>query len=234
RLDFDLAGAVRLAMTQIAVCAAIILVASSMSPVPTALGRSAQPRWRDGRPARALQWFILAVCVIGFALPLLSVLVDGLGSGLMRVVTQPAFWQASVNSMVIGAASALLTLVLALGLALGRGAIGHRGARTLLGAPAYAYLAVPAVVLSLGLFLLVRDFGISVSAAAPFVVVGANSLLALPFAMATLGPPLDAIIRRRGKLLRSLGLTGWQQLSVIEYPLLARDLGLMLALAFCF
>jgi thiamine transport system permease protein len=147
---------------------------------------------------------------------------------------QASFWWATATSIGIGAASALLTLLLALGLALGRGAVGHPLARTLLGIPAFAYLAVPAVVLSLGFFLLVRQLGLSTGQAAPFVVVLANSLLSLPFAIATLGPPLDAIVRTRGKLIRSLGLSGSMQFLRIEYPLLGRDIGLMLALAFCF
>jgi thiamine transport system permease protein len=104
----------------------------------------------------------------------------------------------------------------------------------LLGIPAFAYLAVPAVVLSLGFFLLVRMLAVPVEVAAPFVVVIANSLLALPFAVATLGPPLEAIARTRGKLLRSLGIGGWRQFTRVEYPLLGRDIGLLLALSFCF
>lgn len=234
RLDFDLVGAVRLALVQIAVCSVVILVSSAFTPIPTALARSAQPSWRDSGPVRALQWLVLGLGSVGFALPLLSVLYDGLASGLVRVLEQPSFWRATLTSIGIGSASALLTLVLALLLALGRSAAGNPAARTLLGVPAYAYLAVPAVVLSLGFFLLVRMLGLPSGLAAPVVVVIANSLLSLPFAMATLGPPLDAIMRSRGKLIRALGLSGWQQFASIEYPLLGRDLGLMLALAFCF
>lgn len=234
RLDFDLVGAVRLALTQIGVCSLVILLASAFTPVPSALSRSAQPRWRDSAPVRALQWAVLVVGAIGFALPLLSVLYDGLASGLLRVLGQVSFWRATATSIIIGASSALLTLALALMLALGRSAAHRQGARVLLGIPAFAYLAVPAVVLSLGFFLLVRTLGVPVGTAAPIVVVIANSLLSLPFAIATLGPPLDAIIRTRGKLIRSLGLSGWRQFVSIEYPLLGRDIGLMLALAFCF
>jgi thiamine transport system permease protein len=234
RLDFDLIGAVQLALTQIGVCSVVILLSSAFSPIPSALSRSAQPTWRDSGPARALQWLVLALAVLGFGLPLVSVLYDGLSSGLVRVLEQASFWRATLTSVVIGSASALLTLALALILGLGRSAARHPAARTLLGVPAYAYLAVPAVVLSLGFFLLVRALGVSTGAAAPIVVVVANSLLSLPFAMATLGPPLDAIMRSRGKLIRSLGLSGWQQFRAVEYPLLGRDIGLMLALAFCF
>src|SRR5690606_22393414 len=109
------------------------------------------------------------------------------------------FWNAALTSLIIGVSSAVLTLILALTLSLGRAAIPGRGARTILGAPTFAYLAVPAVVLSLGFFLLVRQMGFAPGQAAPIVVVIANALLALPFAVATLGPPLDAVARTRGK-----------------------------------
>lgn len=234
RQDFDLVGAVQLAATQIAVCSLVILAASALAPIPTSFGTSAPPRWRDAGLARLLQIAVLALCTLGFMLPLLSVLTDGLGAGIGRLLAQPAFWWAALSSLVIGSASAVLTLMLALTLALGRGATGSGPLRTLLGMPAFAYLAVPAVVLSLGFFLLVRHLGVAPAAAAPFVVIVANSLLALPFAMATLGPPLEAIARTRGKLIRSLGLSGWRQFSAVEYPLLGRDIGVMLALAFCF
>jgi thiamine transport system permease protein len=65
-------------------------------------------------------------------------------------------------------------------------------------------------------------------------VVIANALLSLPFAMAALAPPFDAIARSRGRLIRSLGLGGVRQFTSIEWPLLARDVGLVLALSFCF
>jgi len=234
RLDFDLVGAVHLALTQIGVCALVIVLASALNPVPAALGRSVAPRWRDGPAARLVQGLVLLLGLVGFALPLLAVLADGLVGGLGRVLGQAAFWDALATSLLIGTASALLTLALALVVALGRAAASSGVARTALGAPAYAYLAVPAVVLSLGFFLMVRDLGVKPAAAAPLVVVVANALLALPFAMATLGPPLEAIMRSRGKLIRALGIGGWRQFASIEYPLLGRDIGLMLALAFCF
>ncbi|MDB5622150.1 MAG: thiamine/thiamine pyrophosphate transporter permease ThiP, partial [Devosia sp.] len=85
-----------------------------------------------------------------------------------------------------------------------------------------------------GFFLLVRDLGLAPASAAPLVVIMGNSLLALPFAMATLAPPLEAIARTRGKLIRSLGLGGWHQFTRLELPLLGKDIGVVLALAFCF
>jgi thiamine transport system permease protein len=234
RQDFDLRGAVMLALTQIAVCSIVILCASALAPVPTSLGPSAPPRWRDRSGVRALQWLVLAVCTLGFALPLLTVLYDGLAAGMLELAARADFWRAVATSLIIGALSAALTLLLALALALARGATASGPLHLILGVPAFVYLAVPAVVLSLGFFLLVRALGIPPASAAPFVVILGNSLLSLPFAIATLGPPLEAIARTRGKLIRSLGLSGWRQFALVEYPLLGRDIGVALALAFCF
>jgi thiamine transport system permease protein len=234
RLDFDLPGAVTLALVQIGVCAVIILVASAAAPIPANLGRSQDQRWQDGPAVRLTQWLVLGVAVLGFGLPLLAILVDGLGPGLGSLLRQPAFWRSVGASLSIAATSTVLTLALGLTLAAGRAASGQPLVRTSIGVPAYAYLAVPAVVLALGFFLLARNAGIDPALAAPPVVVLANTLLALPYAVSTLAPPLDAIAARRGKLIRSLGLSGRRQFAAVEWPLIAGEVGVVAALAFCF
>lgn len=234
RLDFDLAGAVRLALVQIGICAAVIVGASTFAPVSATTGRSPPSSWRDATWARALQWLVLILGVLGFGLPLLATLLGGVGSGLVDVVIRESFWRALATSLLLGAGSAALTLALALVIGLARAATAAPLYRVGVGAPAYAYLAVPAVVLSLGFFLLVRNMGLMPSAAAPLVVLIANALLSLPFALATLGPPLDAIALSRGKLIRSLDLGGWTQWVAVEWPLIGRDAGVVVALAFCF
>jgi thiamine transport system permease protein len=234
RLDFDLGAAVTLAVVQIAVCSVVVLAASAFAPVPPSLGRSRGQPWADSSGARALQWTLLLLCSAGFALPLLAVLTNGLSGGLVAVLSRPSFWSALTTSMVIAGASAALTLGIALLVSLGRAATVRRLLRIGIAAPSYAYLAVPAVVLALGFFLLVRSLGVAPGEAAPLVVIIANCLLALPFAVATLGPPLDAIAATRGKLIRSLGLSGWRQFAQVEWPLIAPSAGLAVALAFCF
>lgn len=233
RLDFDLVTAVKLALIQIAICSTIILATAALAPISTSLDRPTSPRWRDAGTARWLQWLVLAVGLLGFASPLVAVLLNGLG-GLGNVLARPAFWSAALTSVSVGAASALLALILGLVIASARAATTSRLARTAIGAPAYAYLAVPAVALALGAFLFVRNLGIAPDAAAPIVVIVANALLSLPFVMAALAPPFDAIARSRGKLIRSLGIGGTRQFIDVEWPLLARDVGLVLALSFCF
>ncbi len=233
RLDFDLGLAVTLALIQIGICSAIILATSALTPISSSLDRPVEPRWRDGRAAQWLQWSVLAIATLGFASPLIAVLINGL-AGLGDVLAQRQFWNAVATSLWVAAASSILSLALAIVVAGARASTASRTLRTLLGAPAYAYLAVPAVALALGAFLFVRNFGIAPDVAAPLVVVLANALLSLPFAMATLAPPLDAIARSRGRLIRSLDLGGGRQFRAVEWPLIARDAGLVLALGFCF
>ena len=233
RLDFDLVMAVKLALIQIALCSAIILASSALAPISTSLDRPAEPRWRDAGAAHVLQWLVLALALFGFAAPLLAVLADGF-RGLGDVLTDRGFWGAALTSVLVGAASALLALVLGLLIAAARAATTSRVARVAIGAPAYAYLAVPAVALALGAFLFVRNLGVTPDAAAPLIVVIANALLSLPFVMAALAPLFEAIAQSRGRLIRSLGLGGVRQFTAIEWPLLARDVGLVLALSFCF
>ncbi len=233
RLDFDLTAAVHLALIQIAICAAIILASAWFTPISASLDRPAGQRWRDAWWVQVVQWLILALAILGFASPLVAVLFDGL-TGLVGVLRQFDFWNAVFTSLWIGITSAVLALALALIAASTRAASSSRPVRTALGAPAYAYLAVPAVALSLGAFIVVRNLGLAPETAAPLVVVVANALLSLPFAMATLAPPFDAIARSRGKLIRSLGLSGKRQFIDVEWPLVARDAGLVLALSFCF
>lgn len=233
RLDFDLGAAVELALLQIAFCSAVILVSAALTPVSIAVGRPRPQAWCDRGIAKWAQIAILVVALLGFAAPLLSVLADGI-EGITAILSQPGFWSAAVTSICIAAVSALLAVALGLVVAAARAATRLRSARTALGAPAYAYLAVPAVTLSLGAFLLVRALGLAPDIAGPPIVIVANALLSLPFALATLGPPLDAIARTRGRLIRSLGIRGPAQFALIELPLISVDLGLVLALSFCF
>lgn len=234
RLDFDLYGAVILALVQVGACSVVVLAAAAFGHVPSSLGPALGQRWADRGWSRLAQWTVLSLSILGFALPLVAILVDGFGTGLGALLQRPALWHSVSTSLIIATLSAALTLILAFILCLGRAATGSPALRAGIIAPSYAYLAVPAVVLALGFFLFVRSLGADPGTAAPVVVVIANALLALPFAVATLGPPLDAIALSRGRLIRSLALGGWRQFSDVEWPLLGREAGLVVAMAFCF
>jgi thiamine transport system permease protein len=233
RLDFDLGRAVLLALVQIGFCALIVSVSALLRPASLPTAPSQPSRWRDSRPARL--GAVLVLLGLGFALlsPLVAVLVEGIPA-LPVLLTRPTLAPALLASLAIASLSSLLAVALGLIAALARASATRPLVRLLLGAPLLGYLAVPAMVLALGAFLLVRNAGLDPERAAPFVLILANALLVLPFALATLGPPLDMLAQSRGRLLRSLRLSGTVQFFAVELPLIRADLALVLALGFCF
>ncbi|MCB1805326.1 MAG: thiamine/thiamine pyrophosphate ABC transporter permease ThiP, partial [Candidatus Competibacteraceae bacterium] len=90
-------------------------------------------------------------------------------------------------------------------------------------------LAVPALVLGTGLFILLQPH-IDVLAAGLWLVVLVQALLALPFALRLLAPPLLQSAQRYDRLCASLDIRGWQRWRWVEWPQLRRALGLALAL----
>ncbi|HEY8594601.1 MAG TPA: thiamine/thiamine pyrophosphate ABC transporter permease ThiP [Devosiaceae bacterium] len=234
RLDFDLGAAVRLAVIQLVVCSAIILPASTLAPTTALAGATRPTTWRDGPRPRLLASTVIVLGGLGYVLPIGGVVADGLRPSLAALLTSPQFRSAAITSLAVGAGSALLTLALALTLATARAASRNRTQRIALGLPAFAYLAVPAVVLSLGFFLVVRAMGLPSGTLAPVVLILANALMSLPFAMSTLAPPIEAINNRYTRLSRALGLTATQHFTLVEWPLIGRETGIVLALGFCF
>ncbi|NOZ31917.1 MAG: thiamine/thiamine pyrophosphate ABC transporter permease ThiP, partial [Alphaproteobacteria bacterium] len=240
RLDFDLAGAVRLALVQLAVAALIIIPATAYAPAIVATGTGPRHHWRETGPARWLHFAIAVPALLFLALPLAAIFSGLFSPALPALLARSAFWAAAGNSFVIASASAALALVLGYLIAAARaGLTGHASKpravlRMGLGVPALAYLGVPAVVLSLGFFLIVRGFGANPGIAAPFVLILANALMSLPFALAALGPALDAIVMRYYRLQTSLHLSAWVRFHTIDLPLLARPATFVFALAFCF
>jgi thiamine transport system permease protein len=246
RLDFDLTGAVRLALVQLAVAAIIIIPATAYTATITPAGTGPDHYWADPWPVRLIQIAILVPAIVFLALPMAAVFAGLFAPGLNELLVRPSFLAAAGNSFAIATASAALAVVLGYGVAAARASlIGRTGpglplarnlslARMALGLPAFAYLGVPAVVLSLGFFLTVRNLGGDPAGAAAFVLVLANALMSLPFVLAALGPPLDGIARRYGRLETTLNLSATSRFVAVEWPLLARPASFVFVLAFCF
>jgi len=233
RLSFDLTLAVQLALIQLGICLLVIGPALYFLPDISTGGTSAAHHWPDPPVVRMTQILALALALFGFGLPLIAVIADGLGA-IPDVIAQARFWRAMGTSLAISTLSAGATIAIAIVLVLARTALAGRWPKLALGLPAFVYLVVPAVVLSLGFFLTVRSLGIAPIRAAPIVLIVANALLALPFAMSVLVPAVSALDRRYGKAAQSLGLDGWRRWRYVEAPMLRPDLALVFALAFCF
>jgi thiamine transport system permease protein len=230
RFDFDPGRAVALSLLQI-LLTALILGALSFLPALRDEGMTAGKAVRrpdGGLPgARLVDGSILLFAALFLGLPLMSVLLAGLRSDLLKLLREPIFWQSAATSLAISISAAILALLISMTLVSARWAVllrrpGASGAGAFfaaMGGASSLVLLVPPIVLATGWFLALRTFG-DVSCVAPLLIVAINALMSLPFVMRVLEPAFVVHKRRTQKLAASLGVTGWVQLRLIDMPAL--------------
>jgi thiamine transport system permease protein len=180
---------------------------------------------------RALDVAIVALGVLLVLPPLAAVVLSGLAA--IGSLLGADVLEAIVTSFAI----AIPAAALAVGLALALGAPGWppnartRGWRAVSTQGAGGLiLAVPPLALSAGLFVIVRRVADPFGFAIPFVIV-VNALMALPFALRQVEPPLVLASERYGRLAESLAISGVARLRIVHWPLLKRPLSAAFAVA---
>jgi len=236
RFDVDLARAGLLALLQVAVCliVALPILWLARRPAESAVAGHAVPR--PDTAARAVRIWDFAALVAGAGLivpPLMAVLVYGIAG--WRSLADLHVLRATATSFAIAGPAALLSVGWAVALAAAaravRPGVGWRGAaRRLVSLPAALALAVPPVGLSAGLFVVLRPVADPFALAVP-LIVWVNALLALPFVLRQIEPPLMLSGERYGRLADSLGVRGWSRLRLVDWPLLRAPLLAAFAIA---
>jgi thiamine transport system permease protein len=233
RLDFDIAAAVVLALLQLVICVGLLLCSGALGR-PAVLGGSnavsAPRRAPGGRlPLNA----IIALGFLFVAAPLLAVIVRGVNTELVSVIAQPSLWRATGQTVLVGVASGSLAVLLASGLLVTsrhlRVRLGHERSGRWLANSGLVILVMPSIVVSAGLFLLLRHV-IDVFSQAIWLVVLVNALLGLPFACAVLSDAMITAAERCDRLCAALGVLGANRLRLIEWPLIRKPLGLAMGL----
>jgi len=230
RFEADLAGAARLAMLQLALSGAVAVAALALGmPAPGIGGIGRAPARWDGRGRRAVGADVLAIAAAALllVLPLAAVL----WRGVPHMAGLPAsIWAAAVRSLAVACAATLLTLAVALPMALAAARLGagaRRGAVILSGTLS---VALSPLVLGAGIFILILPVAEPARLALP-VTATVNALLALPFALRALAPAAIEMEARHGRIADSLRMTGMARLRLVTLPLLARPLRFAAALA---
>src|SRR5690606_11781136 len=100
---------------------------------------------------------------------------------------------------------------------------GHARRAAALTLPGILVLAVPPVALSAGLFVVLRPVADPFALAIPLIVL-VNALMAVPFALRQVEPPLTLSAERYGILADSLGIAGLSRIRLVDWPLLRRPL----------
>ncbi|MGL6570247.1 thiamine/thiamine pyrophosphate ABC transporter permease [Aeromonas caviae] len=237
RFDFDLATAGGLALVQLLLTLALLLLQHKLQTTPASRLTSRRPCLRPDRHQKGSALVDILALTMGLAIflpPLLAIVVAGFNPGLLAALGSPRLWQAGGQSLGIALAAGSLATLLGAGLLLTsrhlRVRDRKRRAAALWEASGSMILMIPAVVLSTGLFILFMPFT-DVFALGPWLVVLVNALMALPYVLRTLSAPMQLVVRQYDRLADSLGVRGLHRLRLVEWPLLRRPLALAMALS---
>lgn len=241
RFEFDPQRAVVLALTQIGVTVTVVVLLSLLGmprPESGGLYRKSRRYSGGGIGNTVLDGALIVAAAAFLVLPLAAIVVSGIGAAPRLLAGDPLFWRAAATSLVLGAAAAILSLLLAAALTLARHRIAARGdAGALLGSLRTAMvlassliLVVPPIVIGAGWFVALRT-RLDVFSLAPAAVVTINALMALPFVMRVLEPAYRTHAARADRLARSLGIGGANRLRIVDWPVLRRPLALSFAFA---
>lgn len=220
QFDFDLSRAAVLSLVQLGLAGTAAVLALWIIPSVSLGGGRDRPmqRW----DARGGGQGVLDVCAIGIGasfllLPLLAVV----WRGLLGLPTTPAsVWQAAATSIGVALISVLLLLVLVLPLA-GWIASARRGG--IEGVGLFGLAASP-LMIGTGWFILINPVADPFALALPVTAL-VNALMALPFALRILVPPLRDTVQVYGRLSQTLGLQGWPLWRWVILPRLRPQIG---------
>jgi len=245
KLDFDIALALKLALIQLSISAVLVVLSSGFRVGLSNLKTSATIiPWKETRLLRVLQWGIIGLFTLFFILPLVVILVEGIGADFSRILSDTLFIKSFVTSVSLATVSSILTVVISLVLSNAR---KNFTLKTRLGTQPFAkifeaiiafsgnlYLAIPSLVMGLGFFLMYQRYDGSQIVWSTAALLTANVLMSLPFALSVLSPAMHKTAQRYDKLAFSLGLRGFTRWKYVEYPYIKSSLGYVFALAFCF
>ena len=147
---------------------------------------------------------VIAAFLLLALAPIVSIVVGGISSNLLNVMGWPAFHRALLASLIIAIASALLATALATVMAAARVRVGSAG-KWVYDLSVSLYLAESAIVLGTGIFILLRGL-VDVFLIAPFILLLANMLVALPFSYRIIQGKMAMLAQSQDKLCSSLEL----------------------------
>ena len=238
KFDFDLQAGAILALWQMVLCGLLSLTILKFSrtlpasQVHSGLILGAKSNWKlklwDG------VWIGFSMLVV--LPPLIMVVWQGINPKALLVLQNSQFWQALWSSVQVAILASSLTLCLGIGILMTsrawhlKGHVNRAHGIELLGT---IILVTPGIVISTGLFLLLRD-QVDVFSLAFWVVILVNSLMALPYVIKTLAQPMLQTAQQYQYLCASLGMKGWSRFRLIEWRALNKPIAHAFAISFMF
>ncbi|MGD9739863.1 MAG: thiamine/thiamine pyrophosphate ABC transporter permease ThiP [Bauldia sp.] len=236
RFEADFSRAAILAALQIGICLAIlaplVFLISRRAAEAMPSGISAPRPDGAARATTLIDGAVGVLTIVFIAIPLIAIVVSGIAE--LGSLLDDAVLRALGTSLAIGIPAGLLSVALAVGLAMLSRDLRLRSRlprlADLTGIAALLILVVSPIALSAGLFVLLRQWLNPFAIGLPLVVI-VNAMMALPFTYRQVEPPLVLAAERFGRLGDSLGLRGWTRLRLLDWPLLRGPLIVAFAMA---
>lgn len=237
KFDFDLPAGAILALWQMLLCGVLSLILLRFSqtlPVSTITHSSYSKLWNDTKKSKFWDYFWILSATFFVLPPLFMVVWQGVNPQSLAVLQDDRFWQALLASIKVA------TLASCSALFMGIAILFTSRAWHLKGQPARAgqielmgtiILVTPGIVVSTGLFLLLRHH-VDVFSFALWVVIAVNSLMALPYVIKTLTQPMLQTAQQYHFLCQSLGMQGWSRFKLVEWRALNKPIAHAFSISF--
>ncbi|WP_424405599.1 thiamine/thiamine pyrophosphate ABC transporter permease ThiP [Pasteurella sp. PK-2025] len=233
--EFDLPKAALLALLQCLLCFGLFALSSGLTKAPASVLHS-KGLWLDKQKSAVQIWQVLLIILASFfvLLPLLNTLFSAfLSDRFFSIWTSPPLWRALGYSLLLAPTSALLAVLMSVALLVMARRLAwlhyQALAHSILSIGA-VILAIPTLVLAIGLFLFLREIDFS-TLHLFMVVVCCNALMAMPFVLRILAVPMHNNMLYYEKLCTSLNIQGWQRFRLIEWYQLRAPMKYAFALA---
>lgn len=240
RFDFNPSQAVALTLVQIVLTGTLLWLLTRLGGSltgDTSVSVMSRRILFPDQGERVFNAVIIVLALVFAGGPMVAIIVAGLKADLMRLAGESAVQRATMLSLTLAFGAAALCILLSLGLVMARRALeimraGERPGlfEQSMDAGAMMVLIIPPIVIGAGWFVLARHM-VDVFSLAPFMVVGVNAIMAVPFAIRIMRPVHDAASYRHERLCASLGIAGWNRLRLVDWPPMRRPAALAFAFA---
>ena len=236
RLEFDVPRAVSLACLQIAICSVVgILFFRFSSPTPDAQTEGRMNDRPDAIPwtSQAVDIFWLVLASFWIALPILLILANGISGPLIAVLSRTDVWIALLRSLTVGAGAGFVAVGTAILLSVTTTDLNYRGNRrsaAWLEISGCQTLVISPVVIGAGLFILLWPWLPVMDLALGFAAV-LNGLVAVPYVLRLISPPMLQLAQSHNRLCAELGIRGLNRIRLVSWPLLSRPIATAFALS---
>lgn len=239
KFDFDLQAGALLAIWQMLLCGVMALAIQRLAkPIAVNSVNQGSNRYliKDTTFSRCWDWGWIGLAVLFVVPPIAMVLFSGLNEKAFTVLADGRFWSALWASLKVATVASVIALISGVAIlwTSRRMRLNHNASGAdkieLIGT---IILVTPGLVVSTGIFLLLRSFTDAFSLAF-VVVVAVNALMGLPYVIKTLSQPMLHTEQQYQYLCASLGLKGWQRLRVVEWRALKKPMAHAFAISFMF